>query len=328
MSRRIMKTYRLPTRLNNFQRKIYKHLIDWKCKNITTDPGYFKDNPYDAILPEEFVGKFPHIYPPIIPMLQKHKFKFHKFFNHMVSSQAACINLFLPLMQYPDKAAEVLRAVKKDLVRIDTDTLDNGFQLEFWDKETKLLNDHTVAAGTDADIAIAYYTNKEETRLWLIEHKLSESEFTTCGGAKSKGRKNGNYSCDSIADILENPGLCYYHGGCGYKYWDIMLDHPDVFLVENMVSHGSCPFIGGLNQLWRNMLLALAIENSSEWPFERVYFSVVHHPGNTYLKSSTDDFISLIGCKERFFSFTSDIVVNAAQGEFGEWVKWYRELYL
>jgi hypothetical protein len=50
-----------------------------------------------------------------------------------------------------------------------------------------VLNDHTNVSGTDADIAIAYYDNLGNLNLWMIEHKLTEVEFTTCGGFKSRG---------------------------------------------------------------------------------------------------------------------------------------------
>ena len=57
----------------------------------------------------------------------------------MASSQAACANLFLPLLKYPVEAARVLRAVKSDLQAIAVDWLDSGYQLEFWDKPDNAL---------------------------------------------------------------------------------------------------------------------------------------------------------------------------------------------
>ena len=51
------------------------------------------------------------------------------------------------------------------------------------------MNDHSKQAGTDADVAIAYYNTEDKLCLWLIEHKLSEREFTECGAYKSKANK-------------------------------------------------------------------------------------------------------------------------------------------
>jgi hypothetical protein len=95
----------------------------------------------------------------------------------------------------------------------------------------------------------------------------------------------------------------------------------------------ACPFQGGLNQLWRNTLLALAVENSTSerWPFKRVYFSVVHHPKNKALDSSIEAYRKLIGDADRFSSFSSDTIVNSAKqvgfAPWQEWLSWYEELY-
>ena len=184
--------YRLPNELNDFQLAMYTHMIDWKWAHLTREPGHYGGRPYDAILPEELKGQYHPIYPPVVERFLSHQcrfpFKTHTFIGHMASSQAACANLFLPLLQCPDAAAQVLRCVKPDLDRIATDQLDSGFRLEFWDEPYNTLRDHTPAAGTDADIAIAYYDQAGDLKLWLIEHKLTESEFTTCGGYRSRGR--------------------------------------------------------------------------------------------------------------------------------------------
>jgi len=60
--------------------------------------------------------------------------------------------------------------------------------LSFWDEPDNLLNDHNKASGTEADIAIVHYDRKGNPSWWLIEHKLTEKEFTTFGGFKSKDR--------------------------------------------------------------------------------------------------------------------------------------------
>jgi len=265
-------------------------------------------------------------------------FKTHKFAGHMASSQIACANLFLPIMIQPAAASIILKTVKPDLESIATDQLDSGFRIEFWDEvregspnQKGLLGDHNRSTGTDADFAIAYRNHQKELNLWLIEHKLTEKEFTTCGGAKSKGRQAGKHSCDSIADILSNPDLCYYHSACRYEYWNIITKYPSEFPRNNLLRTRGCPCKGGLNQLWRNQLLAIAIENSKDWPYKRVFFSVVHHPKNHALQKSMDYFSQLIGNKDRFFSFTPEpLIEQAKQAEesaLQEWADWYTKLY-
>lgn len=115
----------------------------------------------------------------------------------MASSQAANMNLFMPILQHP-LANQILKHLKPDFKCLANDELYHGYRLEFWDgnsnNEKGNLGDHTPVAGTDSDIAIAYYNNDDKLCLWLIEHKLRENEFTKCGGSKSKGRNKNKTS--------------------------------------------------------------------------------------------------------------------------------------
>jgi hypothetical protein len=278
--------------------------------------------------------EFPVIYPPILPELKHHQerfpFKFHKYFNHVVSSQAANINLFLPLLLNP-KANDVIKKLKPDLSEIATDELDKGFQLEFWGANmgAGLLNDHNSRAGTDADIAIAYYDQNRKLCLWLIEHKLTEKEFTECGGFKSKRNHIKDNCNNTFSEILSNPNLCYYHNKCRYKYWEITRDNEAFF--KNHIRFSDCPFLGGMNQLWRNQILGFAIEQDTKLPYKNVYFSVVKHPRNSSLDKTISEYKNLIGNNPKFSVFTSADVVNMAaelhDSELAKWIAWYKELY-
>ena len=330
------KAYRLPNELTDFQLELHVHLIDWKWHHLTRDAGEFRGRPYDALLPAEFVADHRALYPPIVARFVEHqeifRFKSHKFLGHMVSSQAACANLFLPVLQQPDIAARILSSVKSDLKQIAVDRLDCGYRIEFWDEPDNMLGDHNRVTGTDSDIAIAYYDQSDDLNLWLIEHKLSENEFTTCGGYRSKGRTK-EHDWESMKRLITQPDLCYYQSACGYHYWDITLSNADAFPVGNLLQHADCPFKGGTNQLWRNYLLALAIENSQSpnWPYRRVCFSVVYHPKNQALEPTLASFQAIIGDHNRFSHFPSNALLEAAKAiddpAIAEWVSWYEELY-
>ena len=335
-------TYRLPNTLNAFQHRMYIHLINWKWKNITKDPGYYKhlgqDIEYDAILPDRYIKPLRILYEPIRDRVKSHsdnkahRFKLHKHFNHMASSQAANANLFLPILINPN-VNSVLKILKQDFDSLATDQLDNGFQIEFWGPRNGkgLLNDHNARAGTDSDIAIAYYNKSQEPCLWLIEHKLTEEEFTKCGGYNSKGKKRClTCNCNSsFAEIMANPSLCYYHQKSKYRYWEITRDSSSFFV--NNSQFVSCPFRGGINQLWRNQLLGLALEKGNSKLYKHVYFSVCKHPGNTSLDKTISVYKKLIADNPKFSVFTSDCVVQAAKAvhdtELDKWVEWYRGLY-
>jgi hypothetical protein len=338
------KEYRLPNDLNPFQLALYVHLIKWKWRHISTEPGTYGSQEYDAILPDACAreGNAPHLYPGIAESFAAHRlmndFRIHRHFYHMASSQAANVNLFLPILHHPNAGA-ILGAIKTDFASVATSYLDNGYCIEFWGDNfvegavgsghAGLLGDKSAMAGTDADIAIAYYDHAGEPCLWLIEHKLTEKEFTECGGFKSEGRQTKHDCSKSFASILESKSSCYYHDVRRYNYWKLTEINQAFF--PNHAGLAGCPFKGGMNQLWRNQLLALAIEQDTHQPYKHVTFSVVRHPKNTYLEPTLDAYRRLIAGDPRFSVLTSADVVRAAEAHgdaaLAEWASWYRELY-
>ena len=268
---------------------------------------------------------------------RKNRFRLHTHFNHMASSQAANVNLFLPVLHHP-LASKVLASLKPDFASLATDQLDHGYCLEFWggnfggdESDKGLLGDKSALGGTDSDIAIAYRNFSGELCLWLIEHKLTESEFTPCGGFKSKDRKNYP-SCDctrSVSEILKDKNACYHHAVRKRNYWNITERNAEFFV--NHGKHPHCPFQGGMNQLWRNQLLALAMEQDEQQPYKHASFSVVRHPGNNHLDASLNAFKDLVGDNPKFSVFTSEDLLRAAEAlqddALNEWAHWYRTLY-
>jgi len=302
-----------------------------------TEPGIYRykgeDLKYDAILPKSVHEKNPLIHPEVLSGLlehrKKHYFKLHLHFYHMASSQAANVNLFLPLLLHQN-ADEILKQLKPDFNSLAKDQFYHGFRIEYWDgkkDEKGLLGDHNALSGTDSDIAIAYYNHSNELCLWLIEHKLTEKEFTTCGGYKSKDNINKDHCKNSFSDILENKNLCFYHYYKKNEYWNITEMNQSFFI--NHHKHKSCPFKKGMNQLWRNQLLGLALEKKGT--YKHVYFSVVHHPGNKSLNRTIDQYKELTNHNPKFSVFTSDVIAEIAR-ELNDpilikWAEWYKGLY-
>ncbi|AQT70086.1 hypothetical protein STSP2_03288 [Anaerohalosphaera lusitana] len=321
--------YRLAGSLNDFQMQMQMHLIDWKWKHITREPGLYGKREYDAILPRSLHGTYATVYPPVLDRLKTHARRFpfreHQYFNHMASSQAANVNLFLPVL-ISGSADQVLAKIKPDFARLATDKLDNGWQIEYWNK---YLGDKRPSSGTDSDMAIAYYDHDGRLCLWLIEHKLTEAEFTTCGGAKSGGRQACHDCTGSLSDILADKNVCYYHSKRQFNYWKLTEANRDFFAGAD--SQAGCPFKGGMNQLWRNQLMGLAAEADPACEFERAFFSVVRHPGNRMLDATMDAYCQLTANSEKFRTFTSaDVIAAATQTAdptLQDWARWYCDLY-
>ena len=86
-----------------------------------------------------------------------------------------------------------------------------------------------------------------------------------------------------------------------------------------------CPFRGGMNQLWRNQMLALELEKRAV--FADVFFSVVTHPENTFLDKTMNKYRELTKNSHKFFDFKSDSLVNAAVKYLPAWTSWYKKVY-
>jgi len=328
---------------NDFKNKVYSTIVAYKDECITKESGIYRGVKYKEFLPEEYWNKeLPEmLYCGIrttVAEMQKspYKYKPHLFaFKHVASSQTACVNLFVPILEssYVNDILKALDVCPTDFKCIAKDVLFHGYRFEFWDSIDEsakgLLGDHTKQAGTDSDIAIAYYNTNDELCLWLIEHKLTEREFTECGAYKSKGNTlEGKANCKkcSMADIIANPDLCYYHRVSKYNYWNIMIDGAANFFNGKYEEVG-CPFRGGLNQLWRNQLLAVALEN--EGTYKKVSFSVVHHPENHFLDGSMQKYSKLVNNSPMFNSFASDAIISVASLDpnLNDWIDWYKKVY-
>jgi hypothetical protein len=239
------------------------------------------------MVPERLVGQYPILYPFILPTFKQHKedfhFRLHQYFHHVASSQVANINLFLPVLLHPN-ANVILRDLNPDFARLAPSELDHGYRLEFWDEPYGTLGDRTPISGTDADIAIAYYNHENQLCLWLIEHKLTESEFTTCGGSRSKGRKASHNCSKSFSEILADKPVCYYHSANRYNFGTSPMP---IDLRQSCPSN--CPLCMAC-PLWRNVL-RLSIEQDERQPCTVVFGSQAS--ANTY-RSNLADYKDLV----------------------------------
>ena len=87
-----------------------------------------------------------------------------------------------------------------------------------------------------------------------------------------------------------------------------------------------CPFRGGMNQLWRNQMMAFELERIGL--FKDVYFSVVSHPENTFLDKTMEEYRQLINNSNKFSDFKSKSLVDAAIEFLPDWTDWYKRVYM
>lgn len=326
-----------------FQQKVYSHLIKYKKEILKIDGKGLSARgvEHDCLLPSPYCdAKMPIMLyggiKSIVKEIQESKFAYKPHIAasvHVASSQTACINLFAPILEseYADWILKESGVAPKGFDHIDRKQLRKGYCFEYWESSLEgskgLLGDHSPHAGTDSDVAIAFRNQSNELCLWLIEHKLTEQEYTTCGGYRSKGisesEKENCTSC-GIKELLENHDKCYYHKHCGYYYWRIMEKQYSFFCGK--YEGVGCPFRGGMNQLWRNQMLALELENRGE--FTEVYFSVVSHPDNCFLEKTMKEYRRLTNNSPKFYAFKSNTLVDKAVAYLPDWSSWYKKVYL
>lgn len=325
--------------------RVYGYLVKYKKEvlNIQEKGISAFGVAHDSLFPEPYSkAELPvMLYPGIkdtISEIQNDKFAYKPHIAaccHVASSQTACLNLFIPMLEseYADEILKVSGIAPEGFDHIERSQLRKGYCFEYWDSITEgkkgLLGDHSPRAGTDSDVAICYRDKDDNLCLWLIEHKLTEKEFTACGAYKSeKNPKELKAFCKSstLDDLYSDHNRCHYHKNCGYLYWKIM-DEPNAREFFSGKYHGKdCPFRGGMNQLWRNQMVALELERRSL--YHNVFFSVVSHPENILLDTTIDKYRELTNHSSKFSDFKSDNLVNAAEQYLPEWASWYKQVYL
>ena len=96
------------------------------------------------------------------------KYKPHIFaYKHVASSQTACVNLFVPIME-SESVNDILKTIEacpKDFKCVAKEQLFHGYRFEFWDstdeKSKGLLGDHSKQAGQGTGQCLALSINDD-----------------------------------------------------------------------------------------------------------------------------------------------------------------------
>lgn len=185
----------------------------------------------------------------------------HRILTNTAASQPYCFNLIIYLQQHPLLADKLFSDLFGKQVKVHhlepeftpnlCDNI-NGFERisdeSIGDQNLKL------GIGTDADIAVFYSYDNDKKGILLVEFKFIEAEFSVCSSFSDK--KSIQPICNSemfFPEMIEAKNIL-----CGYnKYFNWGLTAKSKAIDGNKIKAvSSCPFRYGLNQLWRNMLLA------------------------------------------------------------------------
>ncbi|MDX9918814.1 MAG: hypothetical protein RB289_02330 [Paludibacter sp.] len=276
---------------NLWQRKAYAFLSEYlDIKGIREFGVSGSGNSYRHLLRVEdgeknFISR--ELYDLTLERFGSHKAgDLNRILTNTASSQAYCFNLFLYLNRHKALAHSLFSQLLGKMVvveHIELEFTPNQMQGDpFSESATpsgaltkradESIGDQSTFGGTDADVAVFYsyiddiegFTSSETLNrkkgVLLIEFKFIEAEFSVCSSFKKKQEVRAYCSgpdyyrelvTNQRTDSRQQP-LCGY---TRYQNWPLttqsaMLD------IKRVKQSAVCPFRFGLNQLWRNMLLA------------------------------------------------------------------------
>jgi hypothetical protein len=178
--------------------------------------------------------------------------------KNMLSSQAMCFNLFVPLNL--DK--KLLSKLFDKLIGIVKD-FHHDIEIEYTPSNS-IFNDQSAKGGVDCDALLQYINFKDEESLIVIETKYVEQEFSICGYRKSKQKDR----CPVYTTINKDFSNCRYQYKKQYDYWKVA-EESGLYKMDE-IEQLHCPFGGTLWQLWTNYSLAYALareNNKSDFRF-------------------------------------------------------------
>ena len=183
----------------------------------------------------------------------------NRILTNTAASQPYCFDLIIYLQQHlplVDKLFSDLLNKQVKVHHLEPEFTPNhcnipGFERHF----DESIGDQNLefGSGTDADVAVFYSFDNHKKGILLIEFKFIEAEFSVCSSFAKKTKTRGHCDSERFFDLVETKNeLCGYNK---YSNWTLTTQSK-AFDSQKIKSMSACPFRYGLNQLWRNMLLA------------------------------------------------------------------------
>lgn len=207
----------------------YGHMLD----SIAIDKGYnfATDEVFKAALQRQLLGK------GVAP----------RTFNNMLSSQAMCFNIFVPLQNDTELAQRILSNFIPELKEV------TEIHIEYTPENT-VFNDQSGRGGVDCDVLVLGKNNQNSTIVLTIETKFVEPEFSICGFRKSGRSAKKLEVCSDEITLRTDFSNCLYASKKHYLYWERSIQCNTLF--PNTMPKIGCPFAGSMWQLWVNHTLA------------------------------------------------------------------------
>lgn len=241
--------------------------------------------------------------------------------GNLLSSQAMCFNLFVPLKNNLSLATRVFRHLISDLSEIEDIEIEKT-------PTNEIFHDQSKFGGVDSDVCLKYKTYKGQEGILLIETKYVEKEFSKCGHRKS----NTKNLCPLNTVVQKETDCLYKTINDDYLYWDKTYKC-DAFDLDILKSN-KCAFGDSKWQLWVNLVLASQLAQKVNARKNNYKFIVLAPEKNKELIANNiiDEFQNLLKRKEMFEFVTLERIIEIIEGEIKEndlsrWVQEFKKKY-
>ena len=167
----------------------------------------------------------------------------------------------------------------------------------------------------------------------LLEVKLSEPDFTHCGGRNSPGNDR-RHVCSSAERFLENPNECYLRRPQRQqrdrRYWEIFTSsHGSVLAAfPGIDTEGQCPFAYAMQQPMRNLAIARGLEQDQDINVEKAWFGLCAHDENENVAEHWEGWKNLLAESTLAPSIPASEIIRVGEAEgLQEWAAWMRKRY-
>ena len=257
--------------------------------------------------------------------------RLHKYAPHLLSSQAFAFNLFLPFWEGNRRrlsaCVSALAATRLTIDRLQFEWVPPGRLLG------EIVGERPVGGepATAADVLLWCRLDNGQRAAVLIEVKLSEGDFTHCGGRYSRGNRRQDV-CKSARLFMRDPSACYLRRPVRQRrdrrYWEIFAQsHGSVLSAFPQTDlDGSCPFAEGLQQPMRNLAIARGMEQ--EGIADQAWFALCAHDANLDISARWAEWSRLLPEPSHAPVLPASEIVRAGEAEgLKEWADYMRERY-
>ncbi len=257
--------------------------------------------------------------------------RLHNQSAHLRSSQTFAFNLFLPFWE-----GRRARLSERVSALVGTRLIIDRVQFE-WVPPGRVLGeiagDRPVGdePATVTDVVLWGRLRFRRRAALLLEVKLSEGEFTPCGGRESQGNRRKDV-CQSARLFMRDPNACYLRRPVRQRrdrrYWEIFTrSHGS---VRKAFPHadldGPCPFAYDMQQPMRNLAIARGLEQ--EGMVRRAWFALCAHDANPDIAARWADWSRLLPEPSPAPAIPASEIVSIGEAEgLTDWAAYMRERY-